>query len=146
MAGKLLLPNAASGLAGARLDPIAIREALDLMEVKHDVQIKWSGGYSRRGAHRFYDGKNLHVITVSTHLMADQASNTLWHEITHAAQTERYENGKVFHAHYVKENRTRGYKRNRFEVEASENGDAFGTDHPLATQVARRTVKEVPKW
>ena len=145
---ELLLPNAASSMAGARLLPSKILEAMDLLEIRHDVQIKWSGGYRRTGAHRFLNrfGIRKHVITVSTHLDAESASSTLWHELTHAHQLEGFEHPEVFYAAYSRQSKSVGYKRNRFEVEARDNADAFKSEFPLASQVARRTVKEVPKW
>jgi hypothetical protein len=59
---------------------------------------------------------------VSKNLTAENASRTIWHELTHAAQTEA--DPLRFHTRYREESARVGYRQNRFEIEAREN-EAF---------------------
>lgn len=123
----LTLPAKDRGVAGARFNSRAIREAIEFLELACPVEIKWSNGTRRAGAHRFRNGH--HLITVSTHVRPTSLSRVLWHELTHARQEETIEH---FDAAYRSENKRRGYQRNRYEVEARQYAEAFADELDLA--------------
>lgn len=146
--------------AGWYLDQDAILEAIDKLGITRKVRIKfmtatrravresgrgrsWGKGGKgwRHGTH--YVRNNSHLITVDQERSAEQASNTLWHELTHCMQAERWEketgkNIEMWHWEDYKAvdgewgNRYRG---NAYEIEANriatENADmhlvVFGT-------------------
>lgn len=103
---------------------IGLREALDFFDVKLPVKIRRANGRTRWGSHRFRD--NGHFITISTYLTVEQANQTLLHELCHASQLERCLTDDPrraainFSTLYRIENAHRGYRENRFEVEARE--------------------------
>ncbi len=124
------LPNTARNKAGATLLPGAILSAVELLELKNDVHIKWANGINRRGAWRFRDG--VHVITLSTYYDSRAITETLWHELTHAVQAERFSTPKEFTTAYMQDRARRGYHNCTFEVEAREIAEAF-CDSALAS-------------
>lgn len=99
-----------------KLNYTALREALEFLGVERQVNIRRANGTRRRGAHRYRNGE--HCITVSTYLTVEEANRVLLHELTHAAQLERFGTDSEFNAAYTRENARRGYKANAFEVEA----------------------------
>lgn len=127
---SLLLPTKDRNLTGASLIPGAVLEAVEFLEIDRPVEVKWAAGLRRAGCHRSRNG--VHVITVSTYLEADALSKTLWHELVHAAQEERYESRAGFNAAYGLQNRLYGYRRNRFEAEAEEWSEDFHAELRLA--------------
>jgi len=116
----LILPS--RDVKGIRWSVSGIEEALRLLEIAQPVEIKFSQGTRRIGCHRYFPGR--HSITISRFLTAEAASRVLWHELTHAAQVERAirlhgQSGlSKFGQAYKLETRMRGYRGNRFEVEA----------------------------
>jgi hypothetical protein len=130
MAPTVTLPNKDENQAGARLIPGAVLEAVAFLEIARPVEVKWAAGLRRAGSHRSRNGG--HVITLSTYRPADQLSETLWHELVHAVQAERYPTDKEFSSVYVRESRTVGYQANRFEVEAREIAADFSPQLPLS--------------
>lgn len=109
----LVLPGAAK--AGWTIDVPAIREAIAFFGLTSPVEVKLTAGTRRVGCARYRDG--VHVITLSALRSGAQASETLWHELTHAAQRE-YLGDEAFRVQYQMEQLREGYDRNRFEVEA----------------------------
>lgn len=123
---KITLPDTAKG--GWRVSVPAIREALDFLEITQPIEIKLTAGLQRHGAHRVRNG--VHLITVSTYLAGASASETIWHELTHAAQSE-YLGEDAFAASYNQQSRYVGYTANRYEVEAREVAAAMTDELPL---------------
>ena len=90
---------------GWQLDQVALAQAIAQFGLQLPVTIKRTGHQGGRwGAHVFrprsgrvynhsaYDtacGGMTHAITIKTWLTAEQASQTIWHELCHAAQAER---------------------------------------------------------
>lgn len=122
----LALPDPAK--ADYRFHIANLREAIDFLEIAEPVEVKLTAGIQRHGAHRYVNGT--HVITISAYLTPAGASATLWHELTHAAQSE-YLGRTEFRAQYDGESRRHGYRGNRFEIEANEIAAAYSTDLPL---------------
>jgi hypothetical protein len=120
--------------SGILLDLEALEEAVEGLGLKKTVRFKWSSGgkatnVSRQtfGTHdtkRIGDsGDYYHSITVSHYSNLYDTNETLWHELCHAQQTERFETP----AEFIKSYRSYGgysgsygkkYKRNPYEVEA----------------------------
>lgn len=76
-----------------RLDPDALREAIDLFGLALPVKIKQTGHQGgRRGAYSLRQdrGTRYHHITVKNWLTPAQACKTLWHELAHGMQAERF--------------------------------------------------------
>lgn len=126
---QLTLPSSVSK-GGWRVSPSAFFEALDLLGITWEVVVKTSGGVSRRGAHRTMPKKVgaagwFHSITVSTYLSPEEATATLWHELTHAAQVEAAPDVFAFAKAYREENARRGYDLNVYEVEARETAETM---------------------
>lgn len=131
-------------LGGHRISAAAVTEALEHLGINAPVQIKWSQGRRRLGAHRFRPGVG-HVITVTTyHRYASGVSETIWHELTHAHQLERAVDPKSFITSYREESRRVGYRNNRFEVEAREVGARMSVLKPLVAGQMQATSVPVP--
>ena len=71
-----------------QVDPTAVRAACALLELRRPVRIRYSAGQWTVGCHRWRGGE--HYITLSSYATAEGASATLWHELAHAHQVERY--------------------------------------------------------
>ncbi len=75
------------------VDPVALAEARELLEVRRPVEIRRvsatriNGRWGPRRDPR--SGEIRHFIRIETHLDREQASRTLWHELTHASQFDR---------------------------------------------------------
>jgi hypothetical protein len=94
------------------------------------VGIVEAGGRTQttHGAHRvktmIHDGTTgpVHSVTVRRTCTAEQASQTLWHELAHAMQAERHGDPHTFYAAYAREGGAgsygTAYERNPYEVEA----------------------------
>lgn len=130
MTPRVLLPTSVENKARTRLLPGAVLEAVEVLEVREAVEVKWSGGYYRRGSHRYRDGR--HVITLSTRYGPADVSRTLWHELVHAVQLERYPEAEEFNAAYVRAGTRAYYETNKFEIEAREVAEEFSAALPLA--------------
>lgn len=66
----------------------ALADAIDLLDLKLPVKIRYNGRYgATAGNYRFAGGH--HDIMLKSYLTPEQASSTLWHELTHAMQAER---------------------------------------------------------
>jgi hypothetical protein len=123
---------------GWELDPGAILEAVELLGLRRPVRIRWTAGWRRSGCHRTRaaGASYEHHITVSYLRGAEYASRTLWHELAHAFQTERYVQkfrdadeseaaaALRFHGSYLR-------SRRAYEAEA-EDYTAFHDDLPLS--------------
>lgn len=129
-------------VAGHRISAKAVVEAAAILGLSDPIEIKWSSGRRRLGAHRYRDGR--HVVTV-TRLYREAASisETIWHELTHAQQTEKAGRAK-FISEYRLENRRVGYQNNRFEVEARAVGANMKEQLPLTVGAAPVRVAPVP--
>lgn len=77
--------------------PGALQRACAELQIEWEVQVRRtfvqpSGGYKRQGRHKLAfngQGKATHYITVDKSLEPAEASEVLWHELTHASQAER---------------------------------------------------------
>jgi hypothetical protein len=108
----------------------AIEEAMDYLDISQTVRIKFSNGQRRTGCYRQKHlngapvsiGDNpsewIHSITISKLLSSAEISATLWHELTHASQAERFNCLDDLNSTYRLEQRINGYKFNLLEEEA----------------------------
>ena len=73
---------------GFRIDRVALADAIEFLGLTLPVDIRFHSRVGNtNGIHRFR--KNRHVIMLKSYLKPKDASNTLWHELTHARQAER---------------------------------------------------------
>lgn len=137
------------------VDRIALKRACEVLGITSPVHVKRSPGRSLAGAyhgrklgalvHRHCDPvQSYHCITVSAVLHPNDASRTLWHELTHAAQSER---DPAFHKKYDKAEALqrckskqssaahRRYKALPWEVEARANSGLHDDVGPLTVAV-----------
>ena len=121
------------------VDQDALRKARQELGIRFAVKIKshyqkhtdgtYSGLYPVKPFHK---RSKEHRITIGTDLCHQQAGITLWHELTHAAQRERYRNNALWseayedamedatgHRHLPKGDSR--YKKSVFETEARQN-------------------------
>ncbi len=123
----LTVPSTASR-NGFRIDRAKLQATINRMGLTQPVVVKWSQGRRRIGAHRLKG--NAHSITVSSLLATGQdISQVLHHELKHAEQVERL-GRENFYPQYRMQNAQRGYRLNKFEVEAREN-EAQAAQYPL---------------
>jgi hypothetical protein len=66
------------------------------VKVRITAQKRTSGQYLGLCYQRRTACKRIHQISVSTYLSPEEAGRTIWHEITHALQRERYRSGALF--------------------------------------------------
>lgn len=129
-AQRLLLPDKQRGIGGAEFSIGGIGDALTLLDIEKPVVVKWTAGMNRRGSYRYTkDGR--HSVAISTYLNPEQASETLWHELVHAHQQERYENHVEFALATTHEVIKKGYRQSVFEVEAREVAKAYSEEFRL---------------
>lgn len=77
-----------------RVDPTALRQARDDLGLSLDAHITWEGlrrtGCVVEGRYNGVDPfHRAHMIALNPNLTTLRASAALWHELTHALQTER---------------------------------------------------------
>lgn len=122
-------------------DQTAINEAAEHLGLTFPVKVVGKRG--KRGSTIGYykgihpwSGEWVHEISVDRHLSAQEVSQTIWHELTHAQQTERYLGDDacfMAYGRFVRDYEAAGggnvnsrkglkkYMANEFEVEANEN-------------------------
>jgi hypothetical protein len=99
---------------------IAVKE----LNIAKDVIIAFNNRLafkSTAGNHTYKAAEECHVIKLNGYLSINSASDTLWHELTHAMQAERYAimNDsliELFDTHY--QNVNGNYWTNDYEIEA----------------------------
>lgn len=116
---------------GWYFDQEAILEALDELNIKLYMQLKFMTGKYRYGTHRVKKGTThprFHHITVDQNHSPQEASNTLWHELAHAMQAERWaeRTGRdIYLQHWEDYKAVDGewgnrYNGNKYEIEANQ--------------------------
>lgn len=124
------------------VDPLALKAACDLLDVAQPVNVQVTSRYRSTGGHRSVCGT--HIIRLSTYMDAAEASRTLWHELAHASQEERFPSRAQFRVAYDEESAVRGYSANVFEIEARTAGD-FAEDHSLVQRIGAVRLKSDPR-
>lgn len=79
--------------AGWRIDALELAKACEFLELKGNVKIRFTSGRITHGTHRVVrEVKNgwLHVITLSQIWTAEEANSSLWHELVHCWQAEKW--------------------------------------------------------
>lgn len=115
--------------AGWYLDQDAILAAMDRLDIKKLVKIRFTAARQRVGTH--YAWIDHHRIMISQDDSVNEASNTLWHELTHAMQAEAFTTitGRPMNKFYreayqlAKGSWGASYKDNKFEIQAREIAD-----------------------
>jgi hypothetical protein len=125
--GDFVNINADSGFT---VDQTALRDAIDLLGLKLPVKLRYHSRPGGTGANYRLHRAGHHNIMVKSYLTPAQASEALWHELTHALQAERAGGTteawqKVLVAHKGR------YKRCPLEIEARQMSETM-KDCPLA--------------
>jgi hypothetical protein len=121
--------------AGWVIDQDAVIDAMDSLEIEFPVHIRFMTARYRNGTHRT-KVSDAHHITLDQTRDIESSNFTLWHELTHAMQSERFarQTGKSikrFHDEAYKEHGVSGqaYNSNPYEREANrvaeENSDTL---------------------
>lgn len=109
------MANAKSG-GGFTVDQAALNRAIQTLGLRLPVRIRFNSRVgSTNGNYRFMGG--YHNIMLKSYRTAEQASETLWHELTHAMQAERA--GGTLEAWAKEQRKSRGkYQACPREIEA----------------------------
>lgn len=81
------------------IDSDAVRLAEIRLGLRHRVEVKITSQRKTAGRYKGLarrKGRRVHQITVSTHICPSEAGRTVWHEMTHAQQRERYHTATAF--------------------------------------------------
>ena len=101
---------------GFTIDRAALKDACDLLGLKVPVRIRFSSKVGRTLGNYRGMSKGYHDIMLKSYRTAEQASSTLWHELTHAMQAERAGGHVGWQAELAKSYGK--YKRCPLEIEA----------------------------
>lgn len=115
------------------IDAAALREACDLLGIRGKVRVRLDGRYGRTNANHRYTIQGNHNIMVKSYLTVAQATESLWHELQHAAQAESSGDYAAWYAH-VRQQQRYPYRIRPIEVEARATAELMA-DVPL-------TIKE----
>lgn len=114
---------------GYRIDRAALRDAIDLLGIKLPVKIRFNSRVGNTaGNYRFRNGG--HDIMLKSYHTAEQASSTLWHELTHAMQAERAGGTTETWASFHREQARYSYRNRPVEIEARQMSETM-KDVPL---------------
>jgi hypothetical protein len=114
-----------------------VLQACRLLGITKPVEIRRTSGNNTAGKYRGINAKGIHVITVAARLSPTMASQTIWHELTHAKQNENDEN---FRSNYGKSVRSVGYLKSPYEREAKANEENHNTKFSLALANKRASL------
>lgn len=108
----------AKAQGGFQIDQGALKDAIELLDLKLPVKIRFNARHGNtNGNYRLRDG--WHDIMIKSYHTPEQASSTLWHELTHAMQAERA-GDKAQWSEVLADQAVYAYKRRPIENEANE--------------------------
>lgn len=116
---------------GYRLDPRALRDAIALLGLRIPVKIRYTSRVGATNGNYCFKGTH-HDIMLKSYHTAAQATETLWHELTHAMQAERAGGTTETWADVRREQARYAYRRRPIEVEARAMSAKMSPTHPLA--------------
>lgn len=79
-------------IQGWYLDQNAILEAMDKLGIERRVAIRLQTGKWQKGRHRIARKDGSHKITIPRNTSFAHATYTIWHELAHCMQAERWVN------------------------------------------------------
>lgn len=111
-----------------RINEDALERACKILGIKHPVLVKRTA--SKKIAGRYYgmSSSGEHSIHLSARMSPAMASQTLWHELTHAKQFEEDPN---YFKNYTANINNAGYSNSFYEQEAKANEDYHVTRFSL---------------
>jgi hypothetical protein len=125
----------------------AINDAIKKLCIAYPVHIQrndmpppWEGHYG--GAIADAEHGVVHEILVAARLLAHEASGTIWHELAHAAQCERFGGTAAYEAAYAAEVARHGLDYKRFNEPAYCNEHSARINALPLEQEANDTVTE----
>lgn len=118
--------------AGWTVNRTELVKALDYLEIRYPVRIRYIKGKYRYGSHYARTDPDHHRITLHQDHAIDVANLTLWHELVHARQSERFviRTGKPHDRFYWDEYKEvdgqwgETYKGNLYEIECNDRANA----------------------
>jgi hypothetical protein len=119
--------------AGWEFDTDEIIRAMDYLDVRFPVHIRFITGIYRRGTHYARSLPNRHGITIHQEGNITDSNNTLWHELTHAMQSEHWmrstgrPHNKFYRESYKPSDGRWGakYKENTYEIQARQMAEQW---------------------
>ena len=81
------------------VDKAGVLVARARLRISRPVRVKVTGQKKTAGRYKGING-GTHEVTLSTYLSLDEAGETLWHEMAHAAQREAYQSHGEWMAAY----------------------------------------------
>lgn len=109
---------------GFTVDRVALAAAIKQLGITMPVKLRFNarvGG--TQGNYRFRNGT--HDIMLKSYHTPEQASSTLWHELTHAMQAERAGGTQETWNSFAREQRRYTYNRRPIEIEARQMSEAM---------------------
>ena len=138
--------------AGWFINPVELQKACEWLELAYPVHVRMSNGRRTAGTHRisYGDTTPVHRITISQNVWLNvvyDANETLWHELVHAQQAERWEEatGELITAFYRKAYLPAGgawgkrYVDNLYEKGARDKAAWYNTHRPRIVQLPTET-------
>lgn len=120
---------------GFTINQAALREAKEILGLKWPVQVRTHARHgSVNGNYRCEltgGGDYYHNIMIKSYLTPEQATKTLWHELTHAMQAEREGSYAGWVLKHEQEHKRYSYRVRPIEIEAREMSDMMAPTHSL---------------
>lgn len=104
---------------------LGIRQPIELYTTTRQRE---HGSADSSAGHSVRDGTHVIRLDDRSDATARDLSDSLWHELCHAFQAEQ---DPDFHKHYRAESAERGYRANRYEIEANALRDDLAPGLPL---------------
>lgn len=119
-------------VGGFTIDRQALAEAKRLLGITKPLDIRQTSRHGSQNGNHQFDGLK-HRIMVKSYLTPDEATSTLWHELTHCRQAEQA-GGRMEWREVVnsQKRRSRSYWHRPIEVEARDMARRMAPLHKLA--------------
>lgn len=117
---------------GFRINRSALEQAKFIMGLKLPVKIRYNNRVGDTNGNYEFHG-TYHDVMLKRYHTPEQATRTLWHELTHAQQAERCGDLEIWER-FRKAQRRFSYQRRPMEIEARNMSANMSPNHPLTTQ------------
>lgn len=115
---------------GYRIDQKALKDAIAILGLKLPVRVRQHARVGNTNGN-YRHGVTHHNIMIKSYLTPEQASKTLWHELTHAQQAERAGDYAGWTLESQQQRRSYAYWNRPIEVEARANADKYAPLYPI---------------
>lgn len=114
---------------GFHIDRAALKEAQRILGLKLPVKVRLHGRHGQTDGNHQFKGA-WHNIMLKRYLTPEEATEALWHELTHALQAERQGTKTKWTAHSSNQRRY-AYRIRPIEIEARQMANRMAPNHPL---------------